>query len=115
MKREQRLTRKSQYTTVYSQGKSWVNELLVMKAIPNGLEFSRFGFSVSKRVGKAVVRNRVRRRLRECLFLAPCKPGWDMVFIARTTTSKADYHQLKRAVEELTRRAHLIKLTIEVT
>jgi len=109
MKREQRLTRKSQYTTVYRQGKSWVNELLVMKAIPNGSELSRFGFSVSKRVGKAVVRNRVRRRLRECLWLTPCKPGWDMVIIARSTASRADYHQLKGAVEELTWRAHLVE------
>jgi len=115
MKSKQRLTRKSQYTTVYSQGKSWVNELLVMKAIPNGLELSRFGFSVSKRVGKAVVRNRVRRRLRECLWLTPYKPGWDMVFIARTTASKADYHQLKRAVEELIWRAHLLEPTLEGT
>jgi len=108
MKREQRLTQKSQYTKVYSKGKSWVNELLVMKAIPNELELSRFGLSVSKRVGKAVVRNRVKRRLRESLWLTPCKPGWDIVFIARNTASKADYHQLKGAVGELTLRAHLL-------
>lgn len=115
MKREQRLTRKSQYTTVYRQGKSWVNEFLVMKAVPNGLELSRFGFSVSKRVGKAVVRNRVRRRLRECLWLTSCKSGWDIVFIARSPASKADYHQLKRAVENLTRRAYLLEPTLEGT
>ena len=115
MKREQRLTQKSQYTSVYSQGKSWVNELLVMKAIPNGLELSRFGFSVSKRVGNAVVRNRVRRRLRECLLLTPCKPGWDIVFIARNPASKVDYHQLKKAVEELTLRANLLQPTLEGT
>lgn len=107
MKREQRLTQKSQYTTIQSQGKSWANELLVMKAFPNELEWSRFGFSVSKRVGKAVVRNRVKRLLRECVQLIPCKPGWDVVFIARSTASTADYHQLKGAVEELTRRAKL--------
>jgi len=107
MKREQRLTQKSRYATVHNQGKSWANELLVMKAFPNELERSRFGFSVSKRVGKAVVRNRVKRLRRECVQLIPCKPGWDVVFIARSTTSRADFHQLKEAVEELTWRAKL--------
>ena len=109
MKREQRLTHKSQYTTVYTHGKSWANELLVMKALPNGLEISRFGFSVSKRVGNAVVRNRVRRRLRECLRLMPHTPGWDVVFIARSPASKADYHQIERAVDELMWRAKLLE------
>ena len=107
MKREQRLTQRGQFSKVYSEGKSWANELLVMKALPNGLEQSRFGFSVSRRVGKAVVRNRVRRVLRECVRLTPYKPGWDVVFIARSPASEADYHQLERAVEKLTRRANL--------
>lgn len=80
-----------------------------MRAVPNGLDYSRFGFSVSKRVGKAVVRNRVKRRLRECLMLTPCKPGWDIVFIARNASSEADYNQLKTSVEDLTRRALLLK------
>jgi len=109
MKREKRLTHKSQYTTVYTHGKSWANELLVMKALPNGLEISRFGFSVSKRVGNAVVRNRVRRRLRECLRLTSHTPGWDVVFIARSPASKADYHQIERAVDELMWRAKLLE------
>jgi ribonuclease P protein component len=107
MKREQRLTEKSRYATVHNQGKSWANELLVMKAFPNELEWTRFGFSVSKRVGKAVVRNRVRRVLRECVQHISCKPGWDVVFIARNTASRADFYQLKGAVEQLTWRAKL--------
>jgi len=109
MKKEQRLTSKSQFTTVYSQGKSWANDLLVMKAFPNGLELGRFGFSVSKRVGKAVVRNRVKRLLRECVQLIPYKPGWDIVFIARGNIATANYHQLKEAMGELAQRAHLVK------
>lgn len=107
MKREQRLTRTIQFATVYNQGKSWANELLVMKAFPNELGLSRFGFSINKRVGKAVVRNRVKRRLRESVQSMPWKSGWDVVFIARNTASAADYPQLKKAVEQLNRRAKL--------
>ncbi len=107
MRREQRLTQNSQYVTVYSQGKSWVNRLLVMRALPNGLEWSRFGFSVSKRVGNAVVRNKVKRMLRESVRLSSWEPAWDVVFIARTGASTADYREIKRAVDDLAQRARV--------
>ena len=109
MGREQRLTKSSQFATVYRRGNSWGSALLVMRAFPNGLEQSRFGFSVSKKVGKAVVRNRLKRLLRESVRLTPLKPGWDIIFIARSAASTADYHQLDRAVRKLIWQAHLLQ------
>jgi ribonuclease P protein component len=102
------LTKRAQYLTVYKSGKAWVDNLIVMKALPNELELSRCGFSVAKDVGKAVVRNRVRRLLREIVRITPIKPGWDIVFIARPAAVTADYHELKRSIEKLLLRAHLI-------
>ncbi len=93
--------------TVYKSGKAWVDNLIVIKALPNELEFSRYGFSVAKEIGKAVVRNRVRRLLKEIASLANIKPGWDIVFIARPNAATADYHQLKKSMEKLLFRAHL--------
>lgn len=108
MARSWALTKRAQYLAVYKSGKAWVDELIVIKALPNGLEFSRYGFSVAREVGKAVVRNRVRRLLKEIARVTLLKSGWDIVFIARPSSAKADYHELKKSMAKLLSRAHLI-------
>jgi len=108
MRGEEYLTKPGQYALVYSKGSSWASSLVVMKALPNGLALSRCGFSVSKRIGKAVTRNRVKRLLREILRLAPIKPGWDVIFIARPAAATADYVNLEKSVERLLSRAQLL-------
>ena len=107
------LTKPEQYALVYSKGSSWASGSLVMRALPNGLVLSRCGFSVSKRVGKAVTRNRVKRLLREILRMMSLKSGWDIVFIARPAVANADYAILKRAVEGLLSRARLLEIDEE--
>jgi ribonuclease P protein component len=105
---EQYLTKSVQYALVYNKGSSWVNNLLVMKALSNGLALSRYGFSVSRRVGKAVVRNRVKRLLREILRAASLQPGWDIIFIARSYAAGVNYAELEAAVKDLLSRAGLL-------
>lgn len=80
-----------------------------MKAAPNGLEGPRFGFSVGKRVGNAVVRNTMKRRLREAVRTATVKPGWDMVFIVRVQAAGSAYHELRDAALDLLGRARLLE------
>jgi ribonuclease P protein component len=76
---------------------------------PNGMPASRIGFSVSRQVGNAVVRNRVKRRLREVVRQTSLKAGWDIVFIARTPAVQADFRGLWQAVHDLLRRADMIQ------
>jgi len=111
MRGEGYLKKPAQYALVYGKGGSWVNPLVVMRAMPNGLTWSRYGLSVSKRVGKAVRRNRVKRLFREILRLTPVKSGWDIVLIARPAAASADYASLDKAINGLLSRAGLILVT----
>ena len=105
---EQYLTKRAQFGLVYNEGSSWISKTVVMKAFPNGLDLSRYGFTVSRRVGKAVERNRVKRLLREILRQTPLQPGWDIVFIARSPVARANYAGLGKSVRGLLSRAGLL-------
>ena len=107
MQRSLRLTGNKQFTRIRGQGNSAANRFLVIRFLPNGLDHSRFGFMVSRRIGNAVVRNKVKRRLREAVRLTPVKAGWDAVFIARRGTERAGYQELKQAACNLLHRVHL--------
>lgn len=83
--------------------------LLVLYRAPNELEHCRFGISVSRRVGTAVVRNRCKRRIREALrpLCAQCHPGHDVVLIVRRSMADAQQPAVERALRQLLQMADL--------
>ncbi|HEX78727.1 MAG TPA: ribonuclease P protein component [Dehalococcoidia bacterium] len=109
------LTKTSQYVMVHKSGSLWSGNLLVIKALPNGFSYNRFGFIVGKKVGKAVARNRVKRLLREIMRQTKAKPGWDIVFIARPDAEKAGFTELKSQTCKLLFKAGLIVENYEKT
>ena len=86
------------------------NGYLVLYARKNRTDTNRVGITVSKRLGKANVRNRVRRRLREVYRLneAQFQPGWDIVVVARSKAVKAPFDQLTKAYLSLAQKAGIL-------
>ena len=109
MQRESRLRKTADFAAVWSEGRSRVDRLFVLKVRPNDLEVTRFGFSVSKRVGNAVVRNRVKRRLREAARAASVEAGFDIMIIARKGADEADFARVERSIQKLLRRARVLR------
>ena len=103
--RDTRLVRRGDFDVVYRTGKRLSSSNFTAFVRTNGLPRSRFGFSIKKALGGAVVRNRIRRRLRE---MVRCRrqeipAGWDIVIHPKSAVATANFGTL---VEEL---VHLLK------
>lgn len=104
--KEVRLRRRAEFLRVQDRGAKVTADCLLCLALPNGRAdgLTRLGVTVSSKVGNSVVRNRVRRRLRE-LFRhkrSTLPPGLDVVFIARPSAADAEMPRLTRAFERAT-------------
>lgn len=109
MKRKYRLRRNSDFRRVRHVGESNASPILVLAFLRNNLPHSRFGFVVNKQLGKAVQRNKIKRRLREAarLRLSYIQTGYDLVFIARKRAGNAKYAELTQSMEMLLKKAGL--------
>ena len=105
-----RLRRRSDFGRVYAKGRSYAGDLVVVYVLPAKQQPVRVGFSVSSKVGGAVVRNRTRRRLRETVrkLLPQIMSGYDLVFVARVKAAGASLGEIAAAVEQTLVRARII-------
>lgn len=98
------------YGRVYEEGRSVANKYLVMYYREDPLPV-RLGIVTSKRLGKACVRNRVKRRIRECFrhVLPLIKARGEFVFIARRQAALCSYQELLGSVKHLLKRMDLLE------
>jgi len=91
-----RLTRRAEFDSVYRNGRRRSSRQFTVFFAANGLAESRFGMSVGRALGGAVVRNRIRRRVREVLLLhrGEIPSGWDIIVHPRASVAKADFASL---------------------
>jgi ribonuclease P protein component len=108
--KEEKIRKNIEFRTVYRRGKSFSNQLLVLYIFKNKKELNRVGISVSKKVGKSVVRSRVKRLINESYRLNKdgIKKGYDLVFIARTASNDRSYFEIEKSLKNLFKRAGLL-------
>jgi ribonuclease P protein component len=108
--RAERLRRTVDFDRAYTEGKKVASSSLVLFFCPSRQEATRLGVSVSKKIGKAVVRNRVKRLLRESFRLNKhaLKKGYDILLVARMGIQGMRFRQVEVLILELFRRGGLI-------
>ena len=104
-----RLKKNAEFRAVYRRGKSFSNNLLVLYVYRNKKSINRLGISVSKKVGKSVIRNRIKRLIKENfrLNIEDIKVGYDLVFIARNLSKGKNYVEIENSMKNLIKKAGL--------
>ena len=111
MKRAVTLKENYEFRRLYQRGKSAAGGTMVLYCRKNRLGHNRLGLTASTKLGHAVVRNRVRRRLREIYRLHEDRfaPGWDIVVVARSRCVGADFRKLTHAYLSLAEKAGVLQ------
>jgi ribonuclease P protein component len=107
------LTSSTDFERVRRYGKSYAHPFIVLIALPNEMDNSRFAIAAGRSIGKAVQRNKAKRILREVLrpLIPNIAAGWDVVFLARKSISNAGYSQIEAALSSLLSQANLLEKT----
>ncbi|WP_223702790.1 ribonuclease P protein component [Sutcliffiella deserti] len=107
MKKEQRIKKSKEFQHVFQKGKSMANRQFVVYALEKkGQPYFRIGLSVSKKIGNAVVRNRIKRLIRQALLemKEQLSQEVDIVIIARKPTSDMTYEEVQKSLQHVLRK-----------
>ncbi len=109
--RHERLRERGKFTLLFKKGKSLADRNLVLYYYPAEPGTREAGFSVGKKLGKAVIRNRIRRRMKEAYrrLLPGVTPGYLLLFIGRRPILQADFKEILDSEKKLLKKANLWK------
>lgn len=109
-----RLRRRSDFGKVYGRRRSYATDLIVVYAVPGSGSTTRVGFSVSGKLGGAVVRNRIKRVLSEAVRpLLPRMTGvWDIVIVAKRNSVGASFVDIQADLKRLFTRFEIIRTAV---
>ena len=103
-----RLRKGWQFDKVYREGKKYFDGLFVIYVLPTDIREVKLGFTVTKKIGISVQRNRIKRLVREAIRLSNAiLPGNDIVIVARKPTVDARYSEIKDSLNNLFHRANI--------
>ncbi len=110
MRRRLRLRRDEDFLRVRREGRTYAHPLLVLALVPNHLPHNRYGIITTRRLGSAVARNRVKRRIREAArhWHPRIAQGYDVIVIPRPPALTCPYPELLEAMAVGLRRANLL-------
>lgn len=111
MKNTQSIKLNKDFRRLYSRGKSFVSGYTVVYALKNRYENNRLGLTVSKSLGKAVKRNRLKRLMRESYRLMEDRinTGFDIIIVARNRAEGKTQQQIQRDIEYAMKKLEIIK------
>ena len=109
LKRVNRLKKRYQFNYVYKSGEHFSSEHLVLYVSSSKTKSIKVGFAVTKKIGHAVVRNKIRRRLREIVQkqLINLKQNYNIIIVAKENISAASFETLSFELNKLLKKAKL--------
>ncbi len=111
MNKKQRIKKNAEFQQIFKKGKSFANRQFVVYKLENEHDFFRIGLSVSKKIGNAVVRNRIKRYIRQSFLELndSVDTSKDYIIIARNSAATLDFHETKKSLEHVLKVAKVIK------
>jgi len=100
---KKKLSKTSEFKKIFSEGRRIESKNLIIFILKNDYNFNRPGIIIKKEIGKAVVRNKIKRRLREAFRLINKKlsPGYDIIVLAKNNIRKSNYFEICYDLESL--------------
>jgi len=111
LEKKNRLLKRKEFSYIFNKGKHFSSKLITLNYVPTKLPQCKIGFSVSKKIGKAVIRNKVKRRMREAVRSIQniIKNEYNYIFVARVGIESTNYDEIKQSILYCLEKNNLIK------